>query len=153
MSDQQVETVADGLRAIMDRKALKLTDLAAATGIPYRSLQNYFSRKTEMPVSVYLKICKALVIDNVYVDTKRFEVDYEALKEALRIALGPLLPRPEFNDQGAMVLMANGDRPRNESDLQRHAGTLAMFVRGHYDIARENAVGRDLPATETKFPQ
>ena len=43
-----------------------------------------------------------------------------------------------------MVLSPNGNQARTEPELARHAAALAMFVRSHYDIARERKVASEV---------
>ncbi len=125
------------LREAMAKRSVKLTDLARLTGIPYRSLQNYFSRKTEMPASVYLKICAQLGLDPFYVKEEKFLIEYYPLRKALVRTLGGLLPTHDFLPDRTMALVEYSGEPRTEHQLWKDAGTVAILLAGAYDQERE----------------
>lgn len=133
MPDWSSLDVVATLRETMGKRSVKLTDLARLTGVPYRSLQNYFSRKTEMPVSVYLKICSQLGLDPFYVKESRFTIEYYPLRAALLQVIGQQLPTHEFDETGSMTLVPYNGAPRSEGDLWRDAGTVAHFIASAYD--------------------
>lgn len=143
MSDQSQQPVIDLLKTTMRRRSLRLTDVAERTGIPYRSLQNYFSRRTQMPVTAYLKICGVLGLDAEYVKKEKFDLYLPALKEALQEALGHLVPHYESDDQGVRSVDPRG-MIRSSEDMRIDLDNLAMVVRSRYDIARERELGVSL---------
>ena len=100
MTDHDEPSVVDLLRRIMRSRSLRLTDLAERSGVPYRSLQNYFSRRTQMPVTVYLKLCGVIGLEAEYVAKQQFDINRPALKIALQETLGHLVPHYVTNAEG-----------------------------------------------------
>lgn len=139
----QIEIVPT-LREAMSKRSVKLTDLARLTDIPYRSLQNYFSRKTEMPASVYLRICAQLGLDPFYVKEDKFGIEYIPLRKALLSTIGDQLPTHEFEADRSMTLVPYEGPARSEQQLWRDAGTVAHFVARAYDRERERQLSEPL---------
>lgn len=148
MSDVTPAQIAATLRATMEKRSIKLTDLARLTNVPYRSLQNYLSRKTDMPASVYLKICAQLGLDPFYVATEKFPIEYYALRKALVGVIGQQLPTHEFSEAGDMQLVPYAGPLRGEAELWKDAGTVAHFVASAYDRNRERDLHRPLMAED-----
>ncbi|XYD09645.1 helix-turn-helix transcriptional regulator [Methylobacterium sp. NMS12] len=148
MAEISPAALADTLRAAMAKRSVKLTDLAQLTGVPYRSLQNYLTRKTDMPASVYLKICAQLGLDPFYVAAEKSALDYRALRGALVNALGQHLPTHEFDEKGEMHLVPYAGPERDRADLWRDAGTVAHFVAAEYDRDSEAQLHQPLLGDE-----
>lgn len=139
------------LRETMAKRSIRLTDLARLTDIPYRSLQNYFSRKTEMPASVYLKICANLGLDPFYVKEEKFNIEYIPLRRALVRTLGHMMPTHELNDDRSMALVPYEGQERTEHQLWRDSGTVAMLIRMTYDQERELELHNSLADDEEGY--
>lgn len=138
-----VEIVAT-LREAMKKRAVKLTDLSRLTGVPYRSLQNYFSRRTEMPAQVYLKICAQLGLDPFYVKEESFKIEFVPLRNALLNTIGHQLPTHEFLEDRSMTLVPYAGPERSSQELWKDAGTVAHFVARAYDREREKQLQEPL---------
>lgn len=139
----QVEIVAT-LREAMKKRSVKLTDLSRLTGVPYRSLQNYFSRRTEMPALVYLKLCAQLGLDPFYVKEGSFKVEYLPLRRALLDTVGHQLPTHDFLEDRSMTLVPYSGPERSSQELWKDAGTVAHFVARAYDHERERQLQEPL---------
>lgn len=63
MTEKQIITA---LRAIMNSKRVKLTDIAIKIDVPYRSLQNWFSMSSSMPLPIYIAICNELGLSGAF---------------------------------------------------------------------------------------
>lgn len=137
MSEQADFPIVETLKGAMKARGLRLTNVAQLTGIPYRSLQNYFSRKTEMPATTYLRLCAALGLDPDYVRRQRFDLDQDVLRKAIVRSLGPLVPTYVFYPNGSLGPEAASAVDRTEQQILRDAGTLAHVLAGAYDVLKE----------------
>lgn len=132
------------LREAMAKRSVKLTDLARLTDVPYRSLQNYFSGKTEMPVSVYLKICENLGLDPLYVKNESFVLEYYSLRNALVDTLGNLLPTLKKGEGSSWDLVPYTGEPRTKHELWKDAAPVASLIAMAYDRDRERELHKSL---------
>ncbi|WP_210166874.1 hypothetical protein [Methylobacterium sp. Leaf125] len=121
-----------------------MTDLSRLTGVPYRSLQNYFSRRTEMPALVYLKLCAQLGLDPFYVKEESFKIEYLPLRRALLDTVGHHLPTHDFLADRSMTLVPYSGPERSSQELWKDAGTVAHFVARAYDHERERQLQEPL---------
>lgn len=129
--------VIDNLREALKNRGMKLTDLSAQLSIPYRSLQNYFSKRSDMPLNVYIRICAAAHIPPQYpIFGLRFKLDLQALKSALVEVLGERLPAWTIEADG-MHQAPPPDRPRDYASLRRDASTTAVIIESRYEMELE----------------
>jgi transcriptional regulator with XRE-family HTH domain len=128
--------IGDVLREVIQRRGLKLTEIAAETGIPYRSLQNYLRRASRMPLAAYLDICRSIGVPPDYPIEKRFKLDHSALQLAIIEAAGLALDAIEL-DQDSRLTVRGSLAPHDEQHARRVAGFLAAIIAARYDVARE----------------
>ena len=132
-------SVIDYLRTALKDRSVKMTTLSAETNIPYRSLQNYFAKKSDMPVSVFIRICAVAHIPPEWpIHCNRAKLDTGLLKQALIDVCGELLPTIDDDESWALA-----PRPHNKKTseaVRRDAGVIAALVESRYDIA----MGRDI---------
>lgn len=128
----------DRLRAILDRRSIKLTDLSKETGIPYRTLQNYMYKKAKMPLASGAAICRWLGITVEYLFCGKYEFDFHALKDAVTNTLGELLDEIDCDFDSGMSL-SKRVMPITDTKVHRNriAGTIAVFIQGNYDRGME----------------
>ena len=148
----QVEIVAT-LREAMKKRAVKLTNLSRLTGVQYRSLRNYFSRRTEMPALVYLKICAQLGLDPFYVKEENFKIEFLPLRKALLDTVGQQLPTHDFLEDRSMTLVPYVGPERSSQELWKDAGTVAHFVARAYDRERERQLQEPLNDEDDGSPK
>ena len=131
--------VVDYLRAALKQRAVKLTTVSTETCIPYRSLQNYFAKKSEMPISVYLKICTVACIPLDWpLQGNRAKIDTHILRQALIDVCGALLPTIEEEDTWALSL-----RPREKvsaATIRKDAGVIAALIESRYDMEMQRSL-------------
>ncbi|MEH3147255.1 MAG: helix-turn-helix transcriptional regulator [Methylobacterium frigidaeris] len=144
MADWSNVEVIGTLKEVMAKRSVKLTDLSKLTDIPYRSLQNYFSGKTQMPVTVYLRVCAVLGLDPMYAKNESFKLEYYSLRRALIRALGELLPTRWNDGHLSPGLEAHRGEPRSEFDLWRDSGNVADLIRMYYDQDLETQLYQSL---------
>ncbi len=113
-----------------------MTELAEQLQIPYRTLQNYFSLTSDMPLWVYIAICRAARIDPTYPINGSFKLNHHALQQALIDTLGNLIPGAEA-DKGELRLVRNDGQEFSGADVRRFAATLAVLIQGRYDLVLE----------------
>lgn len=132
--------IVDVLRALIERRKLKIKSVAEAAGIPYRTLQNYLAKSNKMPLAAYLDVCSVIGIPPDYPITRRFKIDHHALQQALIDAAGPLLNAVDVDEDSAMwIRSVVGDH--DEKHVRRIAGFLAAMINGRYDLIREAELG------------
>jgi hypothetical protein len=126
------DATASFLREVLRRRAVRLTCLAEALQIPYRSLQNYFS-KNAMPLWVYEEICSRSGIDPAYpIKRGKVIIDRRRLAEALIDVLGDNLPALEADN----IAPEAADK-RSSADIRRDAQVLATLLCGRYELILE----------------
>ena len=136
--------VVDNLRVALKNRAVKLTVLAEKLGIPYRSLQNYFSKRSDMPLGVYIRICQYAAIPPQYpIHGLRFTIAWHPLQNALINILGDNLPGFSIDEKG-MYLEPPPSERRDAATLRRDAMNLVALLESEYDQALERDVCRPL---------
>lgn len=75
------------LRAAIRWRRVKMTQLAEATGIPYRTVQNYLSGTSALPASALGRICLAIGVSADWVLYGRLRPDRQALTDAVDVLL------------------------------------------------------------------
>ncbi|MBY6244100.1 helix-turn-helix domain-containing protein [Methylosinus sp. Sm6] len=60
--------IIEGLRRIMKAKGVKLTDISVKLDVPYRSIQNWFALKSDMPMPVFIAICNELGLSGAFAE-------------------------------------------------------------------------------------
>lgn len=129
------ETIS-ALREVLKRRSIKLTTLAEKIDVPYRSLQNYFS-KTDMPLWVYESICRYSGVDPSYpIKNGRSLINRAALAEALIEVFGDALPSLSFEAESSGVVVSPAN-DRSKVDLRRDASAFAVLLSSHYDLKIE----------------
>jgi hypothetical protein len=128
--------IIDVLRHLIERRKIKLTALARDTGIPYRSLQNYLSKKSRLPLPAYLKICSRIGITPDYPVIDRFKIAHHALQQAIIDVMGPLLDAVELDEDSRLSIRPSVGE-HDPHHVPRVAGFLAAMIDGRYDILRE----------------
>lgn len=136
MSDADA-AIVDVLRAIMGRKGLKLTEMASQIGVPYRSMQNYFAKRSPMPLSVYISACAWLGITPEYPVKEKFGLDEDALSASVADVLGgELLNAIEFGDDLSWRL-TDLNRATDAARIRRNSKIFAHLIASRYDLRRE----------------
>lgn len=130
------DAIIDALRALMSRQRLKMTDLAEGIGVPYRSLQNYMSKRSPMPLAVYVAVCEWIGVTPDYPIRGRFKLAHHDLQKALLGVFGEeFFNSVEFDDHLRWTI-----GPKREMDRRRtvgNAGTFAGMIESEYDQIRE----------------
>lgn len=145
MTDLSDDAAIDRLRWVLDRRSIKLTDLARRTGIPYRSLQNYMYKKSRIPLSACVVICQNIGITVEYLFDDKFKLDYHILKNCIHEVLGEQLDAMDINERLELTRrqepIINSAEHRN-----RVASALAAFLSSAYDRGMERGIisGKDL---------
>jgi hypothetical protein len=134
--------VLAGLRKVLRRRGVKLTDLASQIGVPYRSLQNYMAGTSRMPLDVYLRICGSIGITPDYPIAGRFRLDHHALQRAIADTLGESLKRLSVSEDSVLSIESAPSRVEAGHD-QRVSGFLAAIIAGRYDTIREASLDDD----------
>ena len=133
MTDED-NAVVSCLREAVRIRGIPLKTIAKRANIPYRSLHNYFNGTSDMPLRVYLTICREAHIPPEWpIYKNRMKLDNAKLQQALIEVLGPYLPT--FNSNEAMTMIP---RPNDLSDprsIRQDAGAIAVFIEGAYDRA------------------
>lgn len=135
MKDAETDIV-DVLRDLIERRKIKLTRLARDTGIPYRSLQNYLSKKSPLPLTAYLKICSRIGITPDYPISDRFRIEKYPLQQAIIDVMGPLLDAVELDADSRLSIRPSAGE-HDPQHVRRVAGFLAVMIDGRYDLLRE----------------
>lgn len=127
--------VVDTLREVIDRRKLKITNVAEEAGIPYRTLQNYLAKTSRMPLAAYFDVCRAVGVPPDYPVARRFKIDHHALQQALIDILGPTLNSIDVSEDFRLGLRSS-DGP-DENHIRRVAGFLSAMINSRYDLIRE----------------
>lgn len=135
--------VIDTLREVIDRRKLKLKVIAEEAGVPYRSLQNYLSKSTRIPLATYLDVCRVIGIPPDYPIARRFKIDHHALQQALIDAIGPALNAIDVDDDSTNLGIRSSVGEHDEKHVRRIAGFLAAMINGRYDLIREAELWSD----------
>ena len=138
-SERKYEVIAT-LREAMDKRSVNLTDLAKLSGVPYRSLQNYFSGKTEMTASTFLHLCAHLGLDPNSVGNQKFKIEHAVLRRALINIVGDGLPSAQFTDDKSISLVQHKGDKRSEAQLFRDATVTTNFIEWAYDQDLERSL-------------
>ena len=88
MNEDWDARVVDGFKRALAASGRTIRSLSDETGIPYRSLQNYFSGTSKMPAGVLLKLCQELSINSDYLAHGTFQLPHTTLRDALYRSLG-----------------------------------------------------------------
>ncbi|GAB6043338.1 helix-turn-helix domain-containing protein [Endothiovibrio diazotrophicus] len=91
-------SVADRLKAVMERKSLSLKDFAKAAGLPYRTMQNYVNGDREPRVGALADIHTHMGVDLNWLVTGDGAM-FRAAGDAVGVA-EPSAPRYEADDPG-----------------------------------------------------
>jgi len=133
------DPIIDTLRAIMARQKLKITDMAKEIGVPYRSLQNYMTKRSPMPLSVYIAACEWIGITPDYPLRGRFKLSHHDLQRALIEVFGEeFFNSIDFDEHLRWTI-----GPRREIDRRRmvgNAGNFAQMISSEYDTIREGGM-------------
>lgn len=144
MSPDTAVDVVENLRVALKNRAVKLTVLAEKIDIPYRSLQNYFSKRSEMPLGVYIRICQYAAIPPQYpIHGLRFKIDWHPLQNALINILGENIPGFSIDEKGMYIQPPPSER-RDAATLRRDAMNLVALLESEYDQALERDMRRPL---------
>ena len=93
--------VIDNLRIALKNRKLKITVVAERLNIPYRSIQNYFAKRSDMPLNVYIRICQLARIPVEYpIHGLRFNFHIHTLEHVLYNLFGQSLPSFVFTPSG-----------------------------------------------------
>ena len=131
----------DCLRDTLRKRGVKLTSVAEKTGIPYRSLQNYFAKKSEIPLTTFLSICRAADIPPEWpIYGNRIKLDQALLRQALVDVMGDALPT--VVDAERLSVSPRPQSPLDRANIWKDAGVLAALVEGRYDQGALRAVER-----------
>ena len=139
--DHGSASIIDALRDVMDRRRLKLTDVARDIGIPYRSLQNYMSKRSTMPLDVYIKLCARIGITPDYPVAERFKLDTYAVRTAFERVFGNTF----FNYVSVsddLTVKLDTSRQHNAESARNAAHVVTALFAGAYDLSREVALTR-----------
>ena len=123
--------VVDNLRDRMRKQRLKLTQVSTLTDIPYKSLHNYFSHKSEMPLNVYIKICEALNMPLYWPFYGLSPIESSPLNRALQKVFDNILPHVAVGPELQIEHCGEGDDPRPQS---LKAGILSGLLAARYSI-------------------
>lgn len=129
------DAIIDTLRALMTQQNLKMTDLAKGIDIPYRSMQNYMSKRSPMPLGVYIATCGWIGITPDYPVRGKFELAHHDLQRALLDVFGEeFFNSVDFDDHLNWVIGPR--RPMDKRRAVSNAGIFATFLAGEYDQTR-----------------
>lgn len=139
--DKGSASIIDAVRDVMDRRRLKLTDIARDIGIPYRSLQNYMSKRSMIPLDVYIKLCARIGITPDYPVAEKFKLDTYAVREAFERVFGSTF----FNFISVsddLTVELDTTREHDAASARNAAHVVAALFAGAYDLSRELALTR-----------
>lgn len=137
MSNQSETDIVDALRAVMKRRKIKLIDIAADIGVPYRNLQNYMYKKAKIPLDTYIKICNRIGVTADYPAHGRFNISTHDMQEAIISVFGhELLNSIQFDEHLNWTIGPR--RERDDARIRSTAMTFATLLGGAYDRARES---------------
>jgi hypothetical protein len=133
------------LRSLVEQRRLKMTDVAAEIGVPYRSLQNYLYGTTRMPLEVYIELCAHVGVTADYPFEGRFKLDHHTLQKAIADVFGDSISGIDVS-RDSVLSVGPSQRSLPKDHVQRVAGFLAALIAGRYDVLRE----ADLLQTDPK---
>lgn len=131
MADEKKSAIL-ALRDAIRLRGVPLKAIAERTGVPYRSLHNYFNGTSEIPLKVYLAICHAAAIPPEWpLYNNRAKLSHEYLRKALIETFGHHMPSL---DESMRVIPRSGDK-QDDRTIRLDAGTFAVLIESRYDQA------------------
>lgn len=124
----------DNLRDRIRKQRLKLTQVATLIDVPYKSLHNYFSHKTEMPISVFIKLCEALNIPIYYPFYGLSPIEHSPLSRSIQRVLAPILP---FTAIGPSLEISYSENQADNRAPQLKAGIITGLIAANYTLECE----------------
>lgn len=101
-SDLDRHSIGDAIKDAMARRRVKLRELSKATGIPYRSLQNYCLGTSAVPAPALARIAEALDVsaDWLLLGTEP-KLDKETIEVVLEFFDSVVRPEMDSKDRSA----------------------------------------------------
>ena len=127
------KAVATGFRRALKLSGRSMRGLSHDTGIPYRSLQNYFSGTSKMPAGVLLQLCEALGVNSDYIFHRHFSRSQTIIREAVWETFGEAVLKAQPNN----VPLSEADLTERQS---RALDDLISKLNAHYNRIAEQRV-------------
>ena len=133
------EVIVQRLRAILDAENVKITALAEATGIPYRTLQNQLSGKSRISAVNLLKVLDAANLPSSILTEESATLNVALLAISLQGILGEFLPHIEPGPGGELGVSIPAQRTPKQ--MAKDAVALAIALEREYGIASVHMSG------------
>jgi transcriptional regulator with XRE-family HTH domain len=124
----------EGIKRSMVEIEWTMRDLSSATGIPYRSVQNYLTGKSRMPAAVLVEICQAMTIDVEYVLNGTMNAQKWPLFDALWDAFGDFLLDLEAREDNIPI----DDFFRHNKKREKAARFAELIATSYGEYRRRN---------------
>lgn len=131
------EILVERLRYWVSMSGMKLTELADAIDVPYRTLQNQFRGASKMPAVTLIRILDALKLNSGHLKENPDPFDDAILSKALVAVLGDDLPKFEISDEEGYVLHRSTEAlaTRDADEVRRASMILASLLDRAYQHA------------------
>ena len=137
MTGMTDEALIERLRYFVSMAGIKLTELADAIDVPYRTLQNQFRGVSKMPAITLIRILDVLKLNSGHLHKNAEPIDTAVLAKALIAALDDDLPTFDITDEDSFVMRRStaGLSARDADEVRRASHILASKIERAYQRA------------------
>lgn len=129
------ESLIADLKAVLKERKVSLRALSKDIGVPYRTMQNYFSNTTRLPAIILISILEYVGEDISYLRTKKHLLAHHVLYDALWHVFGGVLDKISIDELGNNMEFSNDEMyleaHRNRIEI---ASELSIRVSRAYDM-------------------